>query len=135
MLLLMITLHFAVQSQSSDTICIPKTDAIKLLSKAEEGKLLSEKVSLLNEQIFLLSQRIAEKQAIISGLEQTEGYQDSLIGSYKKEIELIRDQKKILEEAVAATKKEVRRFKRKLFFRTAGGVMVTGALVYLYVTK
>lgn len=105
------------------------------MSKAEEGKLLSEKVSLLNEQIFLLSQRIVEKEAIISGLEHTQGYQDSLIGSYKKEIGLIRDERKILEQAVAATKKEVRRYKRKLFFRTAGGIMVTGALAYLYLTK
>lgn len=124
-----------LRSQTSDTICIPKKDAIRLLAKAEEGKLLSEKIGLLNDQIFLLSQRITEKEAIISGFEQTNVYQDSLISSYKKEIDLMKDERKILEQAVAATKKEVRRYKRKLFFRTAGGVMIIGGLSYLYITK
>lgn len=136
MLLLLITMiAFAGRSQTSDTVCIPRKDAVKLLSKAEEGKLLSEKVTLLNEQAFLLTQRITEKEGIIAALEKIQADNDSLISNYKSEIGLMKDQRKIFETAIADAKKEVRRYKRKLFFRTAGGLMLTGAVTYLYVTK
>jgi hypothetical protein len=128
-------LPFAGQSQTSDTICIPKKDAIKLLAKAEEGKLLVQKVDLLNDQIFLLGERIKEKEQIIAAYEQISAANDSLISNYKKEIVVLNDQKKILEQAVKDTQKEVRRYKRKLFWRTAGGTVLLGTAAYLYLTK
>ena len=50
-------------------------------------------------------------------------------------IALMKDQRKIFETAISAKEKEIRKYKRKLFFRTAGSVLVTGGLVYLYLTK
>lgn len=135
MLLLAIMIAFGLQSQTSDTICIPKKDAVKLLAKAEEGKLLVEKVSLLNEQIILINDRIREKEQIISAFEKINEANDSLISSYKKEIEVMTDQRKIFEQAIADAKKEVRRYKRKLFWRSVGGVMLLGGAAYLYITK
>lgn len=128
-------MHFAAVSQNSDTICIPKTDAIKLLTKAEEGKVLAEKVTLLNENIFLLNQRIMEKEQMVAAYEQINKENDSLIASYKAEIKLMQDQRKIFETEITACKKEIRRYKRKLFWRTAGGVMIAGVGAYLYLTK
>lgn len=129
-------MNCAVQSQNlTDTVCIPRTDAVKLLKRAEEGKLLAEKVKLLDEQIFLLGERIREKQEQISAWEQIGNANDSLINNYKKEIEIIRDQRKILEQAIRDAEKEVKRYKRKLFWRTAGGVTLLGAAAYLYITK
>jgi Tfp pilus assembly protein PilN len=133
--MLLIKMPFVGQSQISDTICIQVTEVKKLLTKAEEGKLLGEKVILLNNQIALLDQRIIEKSQMVAAYEQINTENDSLIASYKKEILLMTDQRKILEQAIKEREKEIKRYKRKLFWRTAGGVMLVGAGAYLYLTK
>lgn len=135
MLLVMTRMPFAAQSQTSDTICIQVTEAKKLLTKAEEGKLLAEKVTHLDNHIALLNSRIIELEGMIKAYELTQGFNDSLISSYKQEIAIMKDQRKIFEIEIARLNKEIRRYKRKLFWRTAGGVTLAAAGVYLYLTK
>lgn len=119
----------------TDTICIPRKDAVKLLTKAEEGKLLAEKVTHLDNHITLLNSRIIELEGIGRAYELTEGLKDSLINSYKAEIEVMKDQRKIFETEIARLNKEIRRYKRKLFWRTAGGATLLAAATYFYLTK
>lgn len=128
-------MSFAGLSQTSDTICIPKKDAIKLLIRSQEWKLFGEKIKLLEDQSSLLTERIKEKDQQIAAYEQIGEMNDSLISNYKKEIEVMQDQRKLYDMAVADYKKQVRIYKRKLFWRTAGGVTVIAGVSYLYFTK
>lgn len=118
-----------------DTVCIYRPDAIRKLKQADEAVLLAEKVTLLNEQIFLLNQRIMEKEQMVAAYQQINTENDSLISSYKKEIQLMQDQRKIFETAIKDKEKEIRRLKRKLFFRTVGEAIVAAVFAYLYFTK
>lgn len=127
-----------LHSQSLDTtgkVWIPRPDALATLSKAQEATLLSQKVSILNTEIAILNYRIFLKEETIKDLEQKDANNDSLIVNYKKEIAIMKDQRKIYEGEVGFLNKEIKRYKRKLFWRTAAGVVVLGGLTFLYITK
>ncbi len=114
--------------QLSDTIC-PKIETYRKLVIAAEQK------KILELQVVVLNQRISEKDSIISLLKFRQETTDQVIQTYEDEIGAMIDQRKVFEQAIKDTEKEVRRYKRKLFFRTAGGVMIAGVGAYLYLTK
>lgn len=117
-----------VSGQLSDTIC-PRIETYRKLVIAAEQK------KVLEQQMVIMNLRIAEKDSIISLLKFKDETNTQVIQTYEDELAVMKDQRKIFETAIAGAKKEVRRYKRKLFWRTAGGVMITGALAYLYLTK
>lgn len=135
LLFLAIKTAFVAHSQNKDTLCIPIADAIDKLTKAAKADLLEQKVLLLNDQIFLLGERIKEKEQQIAAYEQIGFANDSIINSYKKEIEAMQGQRKILDLAMADSKKEIRRYRRKLFWRTVGGAVIVSGITYMYIVK
>jgi hypothetical protein len=92
---------------------------------AEQKKVLEQQVSILND-------RIANYQVIISNLNE----KDSItVAAYEKEIVLFKDEKAIYQDQIKGYEKLIRKQKRKTFFTAAGGILATAAMGYLYLTK
>jgi len=113
------------QSRSTDSTTVSNVALRRILTAAEQKK-------VLDEQVVLLNQRISGYEAMV---QQYKDKDTATVGSYEREIALMKDQRKIFETAIKDKEKEIKRYKRKLFFRTAGGVMIVGGLTYLYLTK
>lgn len=124
-MVIILTMNFAGLSQVTDTICFPIEVAKKVLVAAEQKK-------VLEQQIIVLNDRIANLQIIISNLNE----KDSItVAAYEKEIQLYKDEKKIYEDQLKGYEKLLRKQRRKQFFTAAGGVVATGVMAYLYLVK
>lgn len=108
---------------------------MKLLTRAEEGKLLAEKVTLLDNHIALLNSRIIELEGMVKAYELVGNFNDSLITSYKAEIAIMKEQRKLFEGAIKDNEKVIRKLKRKVFWTSLGGVAGIGAMTVLLLTK
>ena len=128
-------IHSGLLSQPSDTVCITRANAVKLLTKAEQAKILEERQLLLLQDIEVLNLRINEKEAIVSGLKQKDSLNKEVIKLYDKEISVMKDQRKIFEGQIKYDNKMIRKLKRKIFFTSLSGVAIVGALTYLYLSK
>lgn len=113
------------QSRSTDSTTVSNAALRRILIAAEQKK-------VLDEQVILLNQRIAGYESMV---QQYKDKDTATVGSYERQIAVMKDQRTIFESAISDKEKEIRRYKRKLFFRTAGGVLITGGLAYLYFTK
>jgi len=125
LLAILATMNSEAQWRTTDSTTVSNVALRRILTAAEQKKVLDEQVALLN-------QRIAGYESMV---QQYKDKDTATVGSYEREIALMKDQRKIFETAISAKEKEIRRYKRKLFFRTAGGLMITGGLAYLYFTK
>lgn len=113
------------QLRTIDSTTVSNTALRRILTAAEQKK-------VLDEQVILLTQRISGYEEMVK---QYKDKDTATVGSYERQIALMKDERKIFETAISGKEKEIRKYKRKLFFRTAGGIMITGGLVYLYITK
>lgn len=87
---------------------------------------------LLEEQLFILNQRIEGFELVIKE------YQDMDVAtkeSYEKQIAVMKDERKIFESEISRLNKDVRKWKRRLFWRTAGGAVVIVGLTTLLIIK
>lgn len=121
----------AGQSTTTDTICLPVPVAQKVLIAAEQKKVLEERVGLLNEGIRLLEQRIAVKDDMLSGFMQQDSLTKEIINTFSREIQVMKEQRAVLEQAVASCERDLRKMKRKVWL--AGGV--AAVLVTLLILK
>ena len=125
LLAILATMNSDGQSRNTDSTTVSNVALRRILTAAEQKK-------VLDEQVLLLNQRIAGYESMV---QQYKDKDTATVGSYEREIALMKDERKIFESAIKDKEKQIRKYKRKLFFRTAGGVLVTGGLVYLYLTK
>lgn len=119
------TMNCAAQSSRTDSTTVSNAALRRILTAAEQKK-------VLDEQVILLNQRINGFELMVKELKDKD---TATVGTYEREIALMKDQRKVFESAITAKEKEIRRMKRKLFFRTAGWLMLTGTIAYLYFTK
>jgi len=113
------------QLRDTDSTTVSNVALRRILTAAEQKK-------VLDEQVLLLNQRIAGYEEMVK---QYKDKDTATVGSYERQLVLMKDERTILETAIKGKEKEIRRYKRKLFVRTAGGVMITAGLAYLYFTK
>lgn len=113
------------QLRTTDSTTVSNAALRRILIAAEQKK-------VLDEQVVLLNQRISGYEEMIK---QYKDKDTATVGSYEREIAIMKEQRVVFETAIKDREKEIRRYKRKLFWRTAGGVAITGTLIYLYVTK
>jgi putative NADH-flavin reductase len=106
------------QLKSLDSTTVSNVALRRILTAAQQK-------SILDSQVVILNQRITGQEQIISALNAKD---TATVGSYERQIAVMKDERKILE-------KEVKKIKRKLFWRTVGGVGLTAGLVALYITK
>lgn len=113
------------QLRTSDSTTVSNAALRRILIAAEQKK-------VLDEQVILLNQRITGFEEIVRELKAKD---TATVGSYERQIAVMKDQRTVFETAIKDREKEIRRYKRKLFWRTAGGVTLAAAGVYLYLTK
>ena len=127
LLLLMILTgsNFAGQSQTTDTLCFPVPVIRKVLIAASQKKVCDSLLIISERQVAQLNNTIdllTEKDTTLRSMYQGQ------IDNLNNQIALYKDQIKGYEKLV---KKE--RFRRKL--ATVGGILTTGTMIYLYITK
>lgn len=127
-------LLLAILAMKSSGAQLKTTGDSTTVSNAALRRILiaAEQKKVLDEQVILLNQRITGYESMV---QQYKDKDTATVGSYERQIAVMKDQRTIFESAIAAKEKEIRRYKRKLFFRTAGGLMLTGTIAYLYFTK
>ena len=117
--------NLELQSQTTDTICAPVAQMKKVYAAAAQKKVadsllvIAEKqVAELNNQITLLDGKNAEQKAMC----------DNQLELLYQEISLYKDQ-------IQGYEKLLRKERRKRFFTTAGGLLTTGLMAFLFIQK
>lgn len=135
LLALCLRMSFAGSSQATDTICLPFEQVKKVLVDAKQKPVLLEKIDLLSADIVLLNKRIAIKDSIINLMELSEMSSQEIIKVLKEEKQIMQDQRKVFEGQLSSYEKLLRKERRKRRWTAVGGIMLTGAATYLYLTK
>lgn len=118
-------MNFGGLSQTIDTLCFPRPVLKKLLTAAEQKK-------VLDSQVVILQGRISLKDDIIRQLYQ----RDSITTlSYESEIKIYKEKEDVYKDQLAGYERLLRREKRKRFFITLSGLLTTGAMTYLFIKK
>lgn len=112
-------------AQSKDTLCFPTETVRSLLINAEQGKLLKKHVLVLNDRITIL-------QDMVKNLEQRD---TATVGSYEREISVMREQRALFEDQIKTYETLLRRERRKRRLITATGILTTGAALFLSLKK
>jgi len=102
---------------------------------AKQKPVLLERIDLLNADIKLLNNRIAVKDSIINLMERDELASQEIIATLREEKKLMQEQRKVFEDQLNAYEKLLRKERRKRRWTAAGGILLTGAATYLYITK
>ena len=113
------------QLRITDSTTVSNAALRRILTAAEQKK-------VLDEQVVLINQRISGYEEMIKAYRDKD---TATVGGYERQIALLKDERKIFEQAIKDKEKEIKKYKRKLFFRTAGGIFIVGGLSYLYITK
>ena len=106
-------------------------DAAKLI---EKGKICEQRVSLLNEKISLLYQRIALKDSIILSSGVKDNANIELLKSYKEEVANLTQQRDIASKEMKQQNKLLKRAKRRTVLIGVLAPAVTAA-IFLIVNK
>lgn len=128
-------MSFAGSSQATDTICLPFEQVKKVLVDAKQKPVLLERIDLLTTDIKLLNERIVVRDSIINLMERDELASQEIIKMLKEEKELMLEQRAVYDSQLAAYEKLLRKERRKRRWTAVGGIMLTGAATYLYLTK
>ena len=134
-LVLLLRMSFAGNCQVTDTICVPMAQLKKVLTDAKQKPVLLEKIDLLTTDIKLLNERIVVKDSIINLMERDELASQEIISALREEKKLMLEQRKVFEDQLNAYEKLLRKERRKRRWTAVGGIMLTGAATYLYLTK
>lgn len=126
---------FAGNSQTTDTICLPIVQAKKVLADARKKPLLLEQIKLLRQDVQTITDRISVKEAEISNMEGQLVADQEIINQLKAEKQLYEEQKKIILDQVASFNKALRKEKRKRRWTAFGGLLSTGIMTYLFISK
>jgi len=126
---------FAGNSQITDTICLPVAQVKKVLADARQKPLLIEKINLLQADIRIMEERIANKESIINNMERDQMASQEIIDQLKEEKQLYEEQKKIMLDQARAFEKMLKKEKRKRRWTAFAGFVSTGIVTYLFISK
>lgn len=119
------TMNSEGQSRSTDSTTVSNASLRRILIAAEQKK-------VLDEQVVLLNQRISGYELMV---QQYKDKDTATVGSYEREIAIMKDQRKIFEDAIKGNEKVIRKLKRKVFWTSAAGVAGMGTMAFLLLTK
>jgi putative NADH-flavin reductase len=92
----------------------------------------AEQKKVLEQQVTILNDRITNYQSIVSSLNA----KDSVtVATFNMQIKLLTDEKALYQDQIKGYEKLLKKERRKRFLTTAGGVLTTGIVAYLYLTK
>lgn len=114
-------MNCAAQPKVSDSVTISTVALKRILTAAEQKKVLDGQVVILNDRINLL-QAIIDKQ----------GEKDSVtVESYEQQLKVMREERTIFQDQIKTFEKLLRREKRKRMLTGAAGLISTGIVIYL----
>lgn len=125
MLAVLATLPCAAQLKRSDSTTVSNEALRRVYTAALQKKNLDSQVVILNQRIEGLELVIKEYQDMDTATR----------ASYERQIVVLGEERKILEAEISRLNKDVRKWKRKLFWRTAGGAVVIIGLTTLLIIK
>jgi len=118
-------MNCAAQLKTSDSTTTSTVALKRILAAAQQRNVLLEQVDILNK-------RIENYQNIINTLNE----KDSLtIASYEAQIKNMNEVEVIYENEIKNLGKQIRKERRKRKWTAFGGLALTSAFVYLYITK
>lgn len=126
---------YAGNSQTTDTICLPLAQVKKVLADAKQKPVLLEKITLLQADIRIMEERIAGKEAIIYNMERDQLASQDIIDQLKEEKQLYEEQKKIMLDQARSFEKLLKKEKRKRRWTAFAGILSTGIVTYLFISK
>lgn len=98
---------------------------------AEQKKVLQERVNLLTSDLDLLNSRIILKEAVIADLKDKDSISLDIISTFRNEISVMQDQRKIWEGEIKSLQKQLKKQKRKTFWTAMAGVASTAGAFWL----
>lgn len=125
LLIILTKSSFEGRCQVIDTICLPTTAVKKIYSDARAYQ--------LTDSLLKLSERqLSELKGQVSLLEEKDV---ETRGNYEAQIKNLESQVSLYKEQVKAFEQIVRRERRKRRLITAGGILTTGAALFLSLKK
>jgi hypothetical protein len=112
---------FAGHSQITDTVCMPMADAKRVLTRLERLKVDSSELQVRRADIVDLQEIMRSQSVTINNLHVQ-------IGTFQQ-----KEQNYLAQ--ILVLHKEVRRQKRGKVFAIIGGLLTSGGLTYLFITK
>ncbi|HUP13110.1 MAG TPA: hypothetical protein VM187_12875 [Niastella sp.] len=106
-----------------------------MLADAKQKPLLLERIALLNADVLLLNQRITVKDSIITAYQAKDGNYTAIIQALQDQKALLQDEKKLYVDQVTTMEKMLRKERRKRFWTSAAGMLSTGLMAYLFISK
>jgi hypothetical protein len=113
------------QLRITDSTTVSNVALRRILTAAEQKK-------VLDEQVILLNQRIAGFELVIKEYKEKD---TATVGSYERQISTMKEQRKIFEDQIKQNEKIIRKLKRKVFWTSAAGIAGMGTMAFLLLTK
>ena len=126
-----LSLSYGAKSQTTDTICLPMAQAQKLLTAAKQRDVLQEKINLMGSDVTILNNRITELQGAISDFKAKDDGFNQIVNTYTSEIQIMQEQRAILEKQITDLNSEIKKLKRKNFWTSVGGIAAVIGIIYL----
>lgn len=125
LLVILIKSSFGQAQIHTDTICIEVPKFKKIYAAALQKKVADSLLTISEKQIAQLENTIrllGEKDA-----EQKAGYDNQL--------DILHQEQNIYKDQIAGYERLLKKERRKRFFTSAGGILTTGILTYLLISK
>lgn len=124
-----------VSKPLSQTIPIDRKDALKVYAGALKALVYDSIIKQQKTDIESLNKLIALKQTEINQYRSKDTLNDNIIRTYENEIQVMKDQRKLAEAILKSNDKLIKRYKRRVFFRTILGLAAVGTITYFYLVK
>jgi hypothetical protein len=123
-ILIVINLETRSQISANDTLCFRVIDIQNVLIAAKQKKVADSLVILLRSDISILSQKI-------TALELKDSVNKEIDLTRLSQIQVMKDQRKILEDQIVLLNKEIKKWKRKQRWTAIGGIVAVAATIFI----
>jgi hypothetical protein len=130
LLIIWIGSSYESKSQSIDTLCFDRPTVQKLLIAGKQKKVLDSLVTVLNQDI-------KSYEVVVRQLQDKDSVNKEIIITYDAMIQTMKEQRAILDGQITALNKEVKRWKRKVKWTAAAGIVTTvgGVVATIFLLK
>jgi len=113
------------QLKNTDSTTVSTAALKRILTAAEQKKVLDGQVVILNDHIAILN-------SLVKVLQDKD---TATVGSYERQIAVMKEQRVIYDDQIKTFEKLLRREKRKRFWTGAAGMASTIAMIFLTLKK
>jgi chromosome segregation ATPase len=124
---------FVSYSQGTkDTLCFSIEDVKKNVSNKQA---LEADIAVYKDDVRILNEQKANLQQQIANLMKADSIDQKHIAILESQVAVYDKVIKSYEDQIVAMTKEIKRWRRKNFWTTVGGIVATTAALFLYFTK